>query len=111
LPPAHNEVRVSKAASGELTVAIGAELPLSQAAEVQRRLKARETTAEMVLNPLVNRQRGLSHPDMFLKEKRMTKVLVIHSSPRGPVSDSRKLGEHIVERLRAGRRRDGSDGA
>ena len=31
----------------------------------------------------------------------MTKVLVIHSSPRGPISDSRKLGEHIVERLRA----------
>jgi FMN-dependent NADH-azoreductase len=39
---------------------------------------------------------------MSLKEKRMTKVLMIHSSPRGPVSGSRKLGEHIVERLRAG---------
>ncbi|HZG09883.1 MAG TPA: FMN-dependent NADH-azoreductase [Allosphingosinicella sp.] len=32
----------------------------------------------------------------------MTKVLVIHSSPRGPVSDSRKLGEHILKRLRTG---------
>jgi FMN-dependent NADH-azoreductase len=45
--------------------------------------------------------RGVNRPDMFTKEKRITKVLVIHPSPRGPISDSRKLGEHIVERLRA----------
>ncbi|HZG09882.1 MAG TPA: hypothetical protein VEZ70_12970 [Allosphingosinicella sp.] len=41
---------VSEAASGELTVPIGAELPLGLAAEAQRRLKARGTKGEMVLS-------------------------------------------------------------
>jgi NADPH:quinone reductase-like Zn-dependent oxidoreductase len=50
LPPAHKEVPVSKAASGKLTVPTGAELPLSQAAEAQRRLEARGIAGEMVLN-------------------------------------------------------------